>query len=305
MTMRSLLSLGLAALVAGSALLVSRAPTADAAFHCIRIHAVMGGFNGDNDIQYVELRMDAGGQTLLGGHTIEFFRASDGMLRATFTFPAGVTNGLVGDSILVATHKFNLSVTGGQADFEFEGHTTGPDATHPVQLTGGTVVWAGPGPFACTFAGMPVDAVAYGGGSGGFGSSAAALPATGTTQALRLSNLNVTPSSNLMEYSLQNVSPSAFDATGHLVTNPVGDPPSAETPRNNGRRVLQLFSPVPPSVGGVAENPAGAQNAVTNSSGDGGGRGRIAYGLVAVIAASVAASGAGWYVYRRRIGARG
>ncbi len=97
--MRALLSLVLAFSVSVSVLLLSGGGVADAAFHCVRIHAVAGSWNGDTNIQYVELRMDLGGQNVLTGHTIQFFSAS-GQLKATFTFPSGVTNALVGDSIL-------------------------------------------------------------------------------------------------------------------------------------------------------------------------------------------------------------
>ena len=36
--------------------------SAYAAFHCMRIHAVLGGFAGADTIQFVELRMNAGGK---------------------------------------------------------------------------------------------------------------------------------------------------------------------------------------------------------------------------------------------------
>src|SRR3990170_2534810 len=78
--------------------------SAYAAFHCMRIHAIMAGFNGDNTIQYVELRMDTAGQSLVSGHQMKFYDAG-GTLKATFTFPSSVTNGALGDSILIATKE--------------------------------------------------------------------------------------------------------------------------------------------------------------------------------------------------------
>ena len=71
--MRSILSLFLAAVIAASVSVLAQGNVAYAAFHCVRIHAVAGGINGSSSIQYVELRMDVGGQTLLSGHAIQFF----------------------------------------------------------------------------------------------------------------------------------------------------------------------------------------------------------------------------------------
>lgn len=116
----------------------------------------MGGFNGDNNIQYVELRMSAAGQTLIGGKTIEFWDASlVPVLKATFTFPAGaVVNGDPGDSILIATREFSDPsypghATGSLPDYTFipptgpgTPNTTGTSAEHPVQVPGGKVVFA-------------------------------------------------------------------------------------------------------------------------------------------------------------------
>jgi hypothetical protein len=306
--MRSLLSLLLAFVVATSALLLSGGGVAHAAFHCMRIHAVMGGFNGNNNIQYVELRMDSdfGGlapQKFLAGHTIKFFNDA-GMLQATFTFPAGtfplgasVANGAVGDSVLIATDDFNSNVTGGTSDFTFiaagpGANTTGPSAENPVQVLpagGGRIV------FADGFGGwpgvVPVDSVAYGGVLGPYPPAAAALPSPGTNQALRLSNLNLTPMNNSTEYGLNPVSASTFSvAPANLATD-------FATPRNNSRTVLMLNA-TPPSVGGIAEEPRAALlPAVADESSDSPSRmylvGGAAFGALILL-------GSGWYVYRRR-----
>lgn len=300
--MRSLLSLLLAFVVATSALLLSGGDVAYAAFHCMRIHAVMGGFNGNNNIQYVELRMDLGGQTLLAGHTIQFFDAA-GTLKATFTFPPGtfpfgasVANGAVGDSVLIATSEFytNVAVSPGPSDFTFSGaNTTGPDALHPVQVPGGKVVFAGAvTDFNCLLGAPPADSVSYGGATGLFPPAASALPNPGTLQALRLSNLNTVPTNNSTEYSLQTVSASTFSVTlANLATD-------FTTPRNNSRTVLKLNAP-PLSVGGVAEKPGAALlPAVADESSDSPGRayliGGAAFGAMILLAS-------GWYVYRRRV----
>ena len=299
--MRSLLSLLLAFVVATSALFLSGGGVANAAFHCMRIHAVMGGFNGNNNIQYVELRMDLGGQTFLAGHTIQFFDAA-GTLKAIFTFPPGtfpfgasVANGAVGDSVLIATSEFytNVGVSPGPSDFTFSGaNTTGPDALHPVQVPGGKVVFAGAvTDFNCLLGPPPADSVSYGGATGLFPPAAAALPNPGTALALRLSNLNTTPMNNSTEYALTAVSTTTFSVTlANLATD-------FTTPRNNSRTVLKLNAP-PLSVGGVAEAPSIADlPAVADESSDSPGRtyliGGAAFGAMILLAS-------GWYVYRRR-----
>ena len=289
--MRALLSTLLAICLSVSVLVMGQAVPAEAGFHCMRIHAVMGGFSGNAGIQYVELRMDAPGQIFISGHTIQFFDAG-GTIKASFTFPSGIANSSTGDSILIATSEFNSNVTGGAADFVFSGTNTtgmnGGDPLHPVQGTNGTIVFAS-GIGGCAFA-IPVDAVGYGTGTGGYGTAAAALP--NNLQSLRLSNLNTTPSNNSMEYSLQNVATSTFAvAMGSLASDPA-------TPRNNGRTVLKLNAPVGPSVGGVAEDPASvAAPAATVASS---GTEWSMYVLAGGIVAAALATAGGWYVLRRR-----
>ncbi len=290
--MRTLLSLVLAICVSVSVLVVRQAGVAEANFHCMRIHAAIGGYSGNNNIQYVELRMALGGQTVLGGHTLQFFDAA-GTLKATFTFPSGVTNGSTGESTLIATSEFNSNVTGGAADFTFSGANTvganGGDPLHPVQLTGGSVVFPG---ITCGTPRAVVDTVAYGGATATFGSAAAALPGTGTVQGLRLSNLNINPADNSTEYSLQNVAASTFAVSvGNLATD-------FTTPRNNGRTVLKLNAPVAP-VGGVAEAPDLTSSASASTSG--GGDRAVEYAIAGALAAASMTGAAGWYVHRRRV----
>ncbi len=288
--MRTLLSVGLAICVSVSVLVVRQAGVAEAGFHCMRIHAVMGGFSSNNNIQYVELRMALGGQTFLSGHTIQFFDATN-TLKATFTFPSNVANGLTGESTLIATSEFNSNVTGGAADFTFSGANTvgvnGGDPLHPVQLTGGSVVFQG---ITCGTPRTVVDAVAYGGGTALFGSAAVALPGSGTAQSLRLANININPADNSTEYSLQNV-PVAVATV--LPANLTTD---FNTPRNNGRSVIKLNAPVAP-VGGVAEAPDLTSSAAASSAGS---DRTMQYAIVGVLAAAAMTGAAGWYVHRRR-----
>jgi len=292
--MRSLTSLVLALVLAAPVALfalLGQPGIADAAFHCVRIHAVAGGVNGNNNIQYVELRMDLGFQNLLTGHTLQFF-SSTGQLKATFTFPAGVTNATAGDSILIGTSEFNSHFTGGASDFTFTGTNTtginGGDPLHPVQVPGGLVVWAGPSA-ACVTVIAPVDALAYGTAGAIYGSAAAALPNPGTMQALRLNNLNNTPANNSTEYALANISPTTFSvAPANLTTD-------FSTPRNNARTVLTLFVP---GVGGVAEAPELPTAAAAATQPDGSAQPWLAYAAASALA--LCAAGGSWYVLRRR-----
>ena len=291
-----IISLLAAAAIAPVLLLVASLGHVDiayASFHCIRIHAVMGGLNGNNAIQYVELRMDAPGQEFVALQPLEFFDAA-GVLKATFTFPANVTNASTGDSILVATSEFNAAVLGGTADFTFSNANTtasnGGDPLHPVQSPGGKVVWLPGGPICGALRPPPADSVAYGGATADFGTAAVALPSPSNSNALRLGNLNITPTDNSTEYALRGVSGSTYTvAPANLATD-------LATPRNNGRVVLKLAM----SVGGVAVVPAlPVRPAAVTAAG-----GRRSYDVeigvaAAGIALTAAACGA-WYLRRRR-----
>ena len=296
--MRALTSLVAALAIAASLVLVSGGPVAYASFHCIRIHAVLGSYNGNANIQFVELRMDAAGQPFVAGHTVQF-RDAAGTLKATFTFPAGVTNSALGESILLATSEFNAAAAGGAADFQFSAVNTvganGGDPLHPVQAPGGKVAFA-QGSDNCdpglTATAGEVDSLAYGAATADFGTAAPALPApAGNVQALRLGNLNVTPANNSTEYSLLPVAPSTFSVTpANLVAN-------GNTPRNNGRVVLAL--PALGGVGGVASQPDQSLLPAPTATSSGGHR--TAYQLGA-LATALAALGviAGAALRRRR-----
>jgi len=91
-------------LAAFAALTLRDAPPAEATFHCMRIHAVMAGVNGNASIQYVELRTTANFQTSVSGTQLRFLDAA-GTQTGTFTlgFLAPITNTAAGSSILIGS----------------------------------------------------------------------------------------------------------------------------------------------------------------------------------------------------------
>ena len=160
--------------VIGVAVLAQSAQPASAAFHLMRIHAVMAGLNGDGNVQYVELRMCSAGQPFVSGHTIKFYDGSN-TLKGTFTFPSNVATSSLGDSILIATSEYNTASigpggggSGGDADFVFSALNTvaanGGDALHPVQGPNGSVTFAEGAGTGCGPT-TPVDSLAYGTGT--------------------------------------------------------------------------------------------------------------------------------------------
>lgn len=290
------IAVSVAVVAAGFLATVSQpAAPAFAAFHCMRIHAVMAGFNGNNNVQFVELRMNPGGQTVVAGHKLRFLDGS-GVQQAEFTFPASVANGLVGDSILIATQEFNnLYSPGGNADFEFSlvntTGTTTANQLNPVQGPNGKVIFEplGTRGVPCPVAGPPIDSVAYGGGAvtADWGAKAVALPSPATLQGLRLGNLALTPTDNSTEYSLQ----PAHTAVSTTITS--GLDTNFNFPRNNGRVLLQVVAPV--SVGGIAVQPE-LPEAATATADDGTDAARN----IALVGALSALAMAGAVVYQRR-----
>src|SRR3989304_3494281 len=180
---------------------------ADALFHLMRVHAVVGGAGGNANVQYVELRMTANSQNFVDGQLIRFFNSS-GMLTATFTFPSDVPSGVNGASILVGTSEF-VSNSTVAPDFTFSAANMSPTtATHPVTVGAGRVCFPGAN-----------DCVAYGnftGANTGFGSPAERLPTDGHC-ALTLT-APVLIHNNLTEYSLETAAPRNNAGTSGTLT---------------------------------------------------------------------------------------
>jgi hypothetical protein len=108
------------ALLVGISMVAAASP-ASAVNHLIAIDEVLGSWQGDDTVQFVELRLLAGGQTGLangGGTDLVFDDASGspaGQRVFTFAFP-NPGNGLVGARILVATPRL-AAVAGVRPDY--------------------------------------------------------------------------------------------------------------------------------------------------------------------------------------------
>ena len=231
--MASRLVLWLVLLGAFTAALFQQPQAADAGFHCMRINEVMAG----PTIQFVELKMEFAGETLVMGKQLHFFNAA-GTETATFTFPSNVTGTLGETSILIGTQAFKDLAGVVDPDFVFvtPGDPT-PDTMdpmanpvpNPVLAPDGKVTFTGP--FNCQplpLTGTLIDSVAYGsftGANTGFGTPAAALPTTGATSLQLTAPMPINgPHNNSTEYSLAAPNPrNNFGQTSSVIVDSDGD----------------------------------------------------------------------------------
>ena len=230
-----------------------------AAFHCMRIHAVSAGANGDGTVQYVELRQAIGGQTSVAGTQLKFFPA-DGMTSTTFTLGSLATpvNGAVGDSILIGTSGV-ATTYGVTPDFIMPANVMAPGGK--VQFTGS---------FDCAFQDAVIDSVAYGPYMGAMEYPTAAEAGTGLptmgTSALTLNNLNTQPVNNCMEYSLLPAAPRNNAGVSTPTPTPVATPtpmcPATPTPTPGP-------TPTPTATATPAPTGTGGPSPTGDSDGDG------------------------------------
>jgi hypothetical protein len=143
------------------AALLTAAASAPAATTQVLLSEVLGSWQGDDDVQFVELVVAAAGATDVAGAILTF--TSDTGERTSFQLPAAVANGDAGRRILAATARA-AQVTGIVPDFVLPTGLlpprTGRACYQVPELLGGTTV---------------VDCLAYGGFSGGNGPFGAAL----------------------------------------------------------------------------------------------------------------------------------
>ncbi|MCC6763500.1 MAG: hypothetical protein IT293_02460 [Deltaproteobacteria bacterium] len=102
-------------LIAGLALLCLCPRSAAAAFYLVSISEIGSGFLGDPNVQFVELRLDAAGQTDLANTRLTMFD-KDGVAGVLLLTPNGVANGTSGRNVLYATVEF-ATATGVTPDF--------------------------------------------------------------------------------------------------------------------------------------------------------------------------------------------
>ena len=123
--LRNLLRLTLAVFVIGLAVTLRPAEPASAIVHLAEIHEVMAGFDGDADVQYVEVNMRLGGQNITINSTLAVFDASGTFIdgdagtvgdQPLVTFPGNVPNAGDGVRWIVGTTEFETA-SGITADF--------------------------------------------------------------------------------------------------------------------------------------------------------------------------------------------
>jgi hypothetical protein len=200
-------------IVVAGALLAS-AGTAGATFHFMSISEIGAGFQGNAAIQFVELRLDSGGQTQTEDTRLTAF-AADGTATELVLSDHAVPNGTSGANILYATEAF-AEATGVTPDFVMPAGLVTPS---------GMICWGAPGVDApdpdtwdLTKPENYVDCVAYGGFTG------ATRPTSGTpttlgpgdgTQSLARTNGTGGGGSNATDFALAtpNVCNNAGDCT--------------------------------------------------------------------------------------------
>ena len=113
----------------------SSAPPAEAAFHLAVIDEVMFGKGGDADIQYVEIKMESGGQSVVGNSRLSAWNADGSFFGVLLLVPANVSIANLNTRWTMATADF-AAVSGITPDFTFA----------PVTLPStGMVCWGAPG----------------------------------------------------------------------------------------------------------------------------------------------------------------
>ena len=198
-------------------LVVATAP-ADAAsdFATMSISEVGVGFLGNANVQFVELRLDADGQTNLANTRLTAFD-KDGVATQLLLTPNGVANGTSGRNVLYATSEFQTA-TG-----------VAPDFVIPVGVVApkGMICWGAPGTASPPDPGswdLPkpensTDCVAYGGYAASTrpssGTPTTLLPGDGTQALTRTKNTSAA-GNNATDFAL--AAPSACNNANQCTT---------------------------------------------------------------------------------------
>ncbi len=270
------------ALVVGIAVLVlqaSESQPALAAHHIAEISEVMSGFNGDPNVQYVEIRRLAIYQNVVANTRLTAFNP-DGTLAGVLLDPLGSTISLSAGNWIMGTAAFEAAA-GISADFVF---------APGILPAAGMVCWGAPDvsapPDPSTWdASDPnnyVDCVSYGGasftGTNPMSPNPNAAGAGDDTLSLTRSVTSTAKLANPWRNS--------EDATDFKLAAP--------SPRNDAGQVGSLII-VPPPVGGVSLD--GGLRALSGDSG--GSLWPNGWLLVAAVAGTVALCSTAWVAVRR------
>src|SRR5690242_15388285 len=114
--------------------LLALSSTVHAAFQSVSITEIGVGFRGDPDVQFVELRLDAGGQMHFTNTRLTVFD-KDAVPTVLLLTPSEVANGASGRTVLYATAAFQTA-TGVTPDFVIPAAIVAPS---------GMVCWGAPG----------------------------------------------------------------------------------------------------------------------------------------------------------------
>ena len=212
---------------------------ADASYHYLRIHAVMTGYQGNTDVQYVELRMGEGGQTQTAGKVLCIFNPS-GVPVGRFTFQSNhAVSSDPGSSILVSTQTMD-AIWPRTPDEVFSVQTL--TAIPPGQIfLSAPLLYAGKISFGTDTADVPaemcaggfnlIDSVAYGSdytGGADFGTKFASELPVNAGQVLQLTGPLCGPCTrnNSTDYSLVDVTMAAnYPRNNAGETAALGPPP--------------------------------------------------------------------------------
>lgn len=273
-------------------------PPALAAHHLAEISEVMVGFNGNPNVQYVEINQRAFGQNVVANTRLSAFDAAGNFIGVVLLVPGNVPNSGDGRRWIIGTTAFEAAA-GIQADFEF---TPGI-----LPATAGMVCWGAPGVFPPAdpnswVASNPnnyVDCVAYG-GSAFTGQNPMSSPSEASNDGpgdCQRSLTRVTPAT----FNVTNPWAKSNDVTAFALANP--------SPTNNAGNVGSLVATDTnmngiadcreTAVGGIAGLPDLASAPLETTDSSGGSAGFLAAVAAAGAVAVIALGGAAWYARRR------
>ena len=91
---------------------------AHAGFHVMQIEQIIGGVNGDNTAQAIQLRMRQSSQTVVSASSLWAADAAGANRVLVLNIAGNVSNGATGDRVLITSAAFNnMMILGGNAGF--------------------------------------------------------------------------------------------------------------------------------------------------------------------------------------------